>query len=222
MADLLLKTGDIVIPRREIVSKPADEDPVDYYYRPLTAPLYRGRLRLAARLLGRSRRRALLDVGYGAGLFLPELGRRAERIAGVDIHPAAPAVSVMLDRLGVKADLHEASLFELPFEDGEFDALVCLSVLEHLTELDRALDEMRRVLSVGGVAVLGFPVRNAITDRFFRLAGYDPRAIHPSGHLDILRAARRHPGLHVDEEARMPSVLPLPLAAYAACRCIAC
>ena len=53
----------------------------------------------------------------------------------------------MLTTLGIGADLHEASLFEMPFADGAFDALACLSVLEHITELDAAFREFRRVLN---------------------------------------------------------------------------
>jgi SAM-dependent methyltransferase len=125
----------------------------------------------------------------------------------------------MLRTLGVDAQLVVASLYELPFADGEFDALVCLSVLEHMTELEGALSELRRVLRTGGIAVLGFPVRNPITDTFFRLAGYKPRELHPSSHRDILGAARRHAGFVVVREGRMPRPLPTGLAGYAGCRC---
>jgi len=216
-----MKTGDIVIPARGLAPKTYDDDPIEFYYRPLTGPLYRARLRLASELLGREKRRAILEVGYGSGVFLPELARRADRVAGLDIHESRPAVEEMLRTLGVEAELHEGDLYSLPYEDGEFDALVCLSVLEHLVDLDAALAEMRRVLGAGGVIVLGFPVRNPVTDGFFRLVGYDPRELHPSGHADILAAARRAPGLRVEREAHFPALLPLGLSAYAGCRCVA-
>lgn len=214
----LLRTRDLVLPPRGALPQFAD-DPLEHYYKPLIGPLYRGRLRVAKRLLGSERRRALLDVGLGSGIFLPELARYADRLVGVDVHPEVAAVDAALAALDVDAELREASLYELPFGDGEFDALVCLSVLEHLTDLTGALAEMRRVLAPGGVVVLGFPVRNPITDTFFRAVGYDPRAIHPSGHGEILAAAHAAPGLRVARVARMPWFLPLPLAAYAACRC---
>jgi SAM-dependent methyltransferase len=211
--------SSLLLPPRHSVVRTNPDDPVDYYYRPLTGPLYRGRLRLVARLLGEERRGSVLEVGYGSGVFLPELARRAGRLAGVDLHDQHERIAELLAREGVTAELRLASLFELPFADGEFDALVCVSVLEHLTDLDAALDELRRVLRGGGTAVLGFPVRNPVTDAFFRLAGYDPREIHPSSHDDVLRAARRHPGFAVEREERFPLLLPLPLSAYAACRC---
>jgi 2-polyprenyl-3-methyl-5-hydroxy-6-metoxy-1,4-benzoquinol methylase len=208
----------LILPPRALVPKTAPDDPVDYYFKPLTARVYRARLRLARSLLGDRPLDSIIEVGYGSGIFLPELARCTRRLAGIDIHGEARRVQEMLSRLGISADLREASLFEIPFEDGEFDALVCLSVLEHITDLDGALSEFGRVLRPGGVVVLGFPVRNAITDAFFRTVGYNPREIHPSSHGDIMVAIRAHSMFAVECESRFPRLAPLSLAGYAGCR----
>ncbi|MBA2384709.1 MAG: class I SAM-dependent methyltransferase [Actinobacteria bacterium] len=213
------RAGQVALPPRELVPKPAADDPVDYYYRLPTARIYRARLRLAGRLLGSESYDSLLEVGYGSGIFLPELARRTSRLAGIDVHGASEQVNEMLARLGLEADLREASLFDLPFEDGTFDALVCLSVLEHIVELEAALSEFRRVLKTGGVAVVGFPVRSPVTDTFFRVVGYNPREIHPSSHRDILGAARRHPGFVLEREEHYPRWAPVDVAGYAGARC---
>jgi ubiquinone/menaquinone biosynthesis C-methylase UbiE len=160
----------------------------------------------------------MLDVGCGSGIVIPELSRRAQGIVAIDVHRYVPDVAAAMDGLGVQVDLKEASLFEVPAGDGEFDCLVCLSVLEHVTDLEAAFVEFERVLRPGGVVVLGFPVRNAITDRLFRMLGYDPRAIHPSSHDDIIHAAERSPRLSVERWAQIPRWLPRSLAAYVAGR----
>jgi len=209
----------LLLPARALVPKTAPDDPVDYYYKPLTARIYRARLRLARCLLEETDYESVLEVGYGSGIFLPELARHSRRLAGIDVHGESDRVGEMLCRLGISADLREASLFEIPFADSEFDALVCLSVLEHLIELAPAMTEFRRVLRPGGIAVLGFPVRNPITDAFFRAVGYDPREIHPSSHRDIMAAARSHVGFAVERESRVPRLAPLDLAGYVGCRC---
>jgi SAM-dependent methyltransferase len=206
----------LLLPPRGALPKTNDEDPVDYYYG-VTAPLYRGRLALAARMLGRGYP-SLLDVGYGSGIFFPELGRRADRLVGVEIHGREAGVRDALRKLGVEVELRPGSILELPADEGEFDAVVCLSVLEHLPELGGALRELRRVLTLGGVAVLGFPVRQPLTDAFFRLFGFDPRELHPSSHADIIRAAHADSGYDVARVAHFPGLLPLGLSGYAACR----
>jgi SAM-dependent methyltransferase len=209
----------ITLPPRTLVPKTAPDDPVDYYFKPLTAPIYRARLRIASSLLGDRIYGSLLEVGFGSGIFLPELSRHTRQLVGIDVHGESKRVTEMLHRLGISADLREASLFQIPFPTGTFDALVCMSVLEHITELDGALGELRRVLRSGGVAVFGFPVRNLITDGFFRAVGYNPREIHPSSHRDILAAASAQEKLVVERKSHFPRFAPLDLAAYAACRC---
>lgn len=205
------------LPGKGTAPKTGADDPVDLYYRPLTRTLYRGRLRLALRLLGERRHRSLLEVGYGSGVFLPELAGHTDRLVGVDVHGEAGRVSAAMRALGVEVELVRGSIHGLPFASGTFEAVVCVSVLEHVADLGSALSEIRRVLAPDGVAVLGFPVRNALTDAFFRLNGYEPRELHPSDHREILEAARRTRGLGVLRVARFPAALPLALAGYAGC-----
>ena len=95
--------------------------------------------------------------------------------------------------------------------------MVCLSVLEHLKELNRACAEVCRVLAPGGITVFGFPVRNVITTAFFRAVGYDERDIHPSTHRDILAAAGR--AFAVERILRLPAFLPADVGLYVTCRC---
>jgi ubiquinone/menaquinone biosynthesis C-methylase UbiE len=213
--------SELAIPPRDAVPRVDPADPIDWYYRPVTSALYRGRLRLATRMLGAGPYDHLVEIGYGSGVFLPELARRGRRVSAIDIHPNGPAVKEMLERLDVDVRLLDASLYELPFGDEECDGLVCLSVLEHLTDLDRALVSFRRVLRPGGVAVLGFPVRNVVTDTFFRIAGFRAREIHPSSHRDVIAATRRVGGFGHIRTERMPRWLPLDVSAYVCCRCVA-
>ena len=196
------------------------DDPIDYYYRPFTGKIYRDRLEMSISMLGEQKSEALLEIGYGSGLLLPELARHTKRLVAIDIHGQADQVYRMLEHEGVKAELHQASLYEMPFADGEFDALACFSVLEHLTDLDGAIREFARVTRLGAVLALCFPIRNFITDAFFRMAGYEPRKLHPSSHRDIEQAIRRQPLLSLDQTALLPKHLPANLSLYCSCHCI--
>ncbi len=87
--------------------------------------------------------RTLLDIGCGDGLFLKYANecreRDFERLCGTDRSSAALAC--------VQGEKVQASVDALPFSGGEFDAVTCMEVLEHLphTTFDRALNELSRV-----------------------------------------------------------------------------
>src|SRR6267143_6116094 len=209
----------LYIPERRVVPKSEFDDPIDFYYRPLTGWIYRDRLEMSISMLGDQKSEALLEIGYGSGLLLPELARRTKRLVAIDIHGQVAEVYAMLEHEGVKADLHQGSLFEMPFADGKFDAVACFSVLEHLTDLDGAMREFSRVTRPGAVLALGFPIRNFITDAFFKAAGYEPRKLHPSSHRDIEQAIRRQPMLSLDRIRIFPRFAPKDLGLYFSCRC---
>ena len=210
--------AELSLPAKAQLAYTGSDDPLEYYYRPHTAWLYRARLRLALGVLGDDRFESLLEVGYGSGILLADLAKRAKRVAGIDVHPHRGEVEHAMDKLGVVADLHQASLFEMPFAPGEFDCVVCLSVLEHVTELGAAFTEFERVMRTGAVAVVGFPVRNPVTDALFRLLGYRPREMHPSSHADIIKAAEARTELKLQCVEQLPGLLPRSFSAYVVMR----
>ncbi len=96
-------------------------------------------------VLGLSPRR-VLEVGCGMGEFAERLTREAGiDVAAVDLSPRM----VELSRVrGV--DAIEADVQELPFGDAKFDVVVANWVLYHVPDVDRALDEIARVLEPDG------------------------------------------------------------------------
>jgi len=209
---------EIMLPDRGHIYKTSDDDPSDYYYKPITGSVYRQRLKAAAQLLGDKKFGRLLEIGYGSGVFLPELSRHCSELYGVDIHAEVDLVQKTLEYERVAAQLSVGDVRALEFPDGMFNAVVCVSVLEHIGELDSAIGEIGRVADDSGIVVLGFPVRNAITNAFYRVVGYDPRQIHPSSHRDILRALSTR--LKIDACASFPRFLPMDYSLYVTCRCV--
>jgi 2-polyprenyl-3-methyl-5-hydroxy-6-metoxy-1,4-benzoquinol methylase len=53
---------------------------------------------------------------------------------------------------------------------GSLDVVLCVSVLEHLTEPEKMLDELRRVTAPGGVCLINVP--NWLGKRFLELSAY--------------------------------------------------
>ena len=208
----------IALPGKDHVYETSAYDPVAYYYKPITGVVYRQRLKAAAQLLGEQKFDKLLEIGFGSGIFLPELSRHCSELYGVSIHSKVALVQKTLEDEHVAAQLLMGDIRALEFPDGTFDAVVCVSVLEHLGELDLAIGEIARVTSDSGIVVLGFPVRNVITSTFYRIAGYDPMELHPSRCRDILKALSGR--LKIDAYAVFPPFLPMYYSLYVTCRCI--
>ncbi|NJP07610.1 MAG: class I SAM-dependent methyltransferase [Chloroflexaceae bacterium] len=101
---------------------------------------------------------AILDAGCGNGAHAVRLARHGFRIHGLDfsasVLPAAQA-TLATHGMGERISLQQGNLLALPFADGTFGAVVCWGVLMHIPEMERALDELVRVLQPGGQLVIG-------------------------------------------------------------------
>lgn len=101
---------------------------------------------------GLSKCRHVLDVGCGASIFPLFLVRRGVAVTAMD--PFLP------ESLRMPADPCPAyvrgRMQQLPFRSRAFDAVFCISVIEHLpvSDMHAALEEMARVLKPGGRLLL--------------------------------------------------------------------
>jgi len=98
--------------------------------------------------------RDILDAGCGTGAILQRLGN-ARKHVGIDLAPEA----VGFCRKRGLENVQQGNLMSLPFPDESFDAIVCSSVLYHrwVTDVPKALQELRRVLRPEGFAILNLP-----------------------------------------------------------------
>lgn len=126
---------------------PAMVDPEDYGHRKHSLFL----LKLLAVPFDSNKK--LLDVACGGGGFL----YYAEQMAtscGIDISPVGiRRAKTVLKRAKVEVGKAEA----LSHPDNEFDFVTCIGSLEHFLDMDRALQEMRRVLKEDGKLLIEVP-----------------------------------------------------------------
>src|SRR3989338_1317026 len=99
------------------------------------------RLRCVLEHMGTERFSRLLEVGYGSGLLIPELSRRASGVVGLDTHDRGRDVCEMLKLEGVHGvvELFQGSVTAIPSPDQLFDACVAISILEHVGNIDLAI-----------------------------------------------------------------------------------
>lgn len=211
------------IPKKKDIFKTGSGDPVYYHYLPLVGYTYKKRLSNTLSLF-REKCSRLLEIGYGSGILFPELSRRSDEICGLETHGREDLVHRLLEKEKItNVKLFSGSVLKIPFDDNSFDCIVSVSTFEHIDRwdkefsLDKGFVEMRRVLKPGGRAILSFPVRNVVTDAFFRLAGHSPRKIHPSSHTDIIATARKY--FEIEKLVKFPKFLPLSLSLYCSILC---
>lgn len=119
----------------------------------------RARLETVLRLAGPGPGLAL-DVGMGPGRLCFALEERGWTTSGVDLSPEM--VELARHRLPhASSRLLCASADELPFEDGSFDLVTAIGVLEY-AGLSYALPELARVLRPGGRAVVSYPIAGSL------------------------------------------------------------
>lgn len=93
---------------------------------------------------------SVADIGCGTGVLLKHVqaaNPQLERLAGVDF--------VIDDAAAIDGfEYHAARIEALPFEDGEFDTVICTHVLEHVLDLRTSLSELRRVAAKRVIVVV--------------------------------------------------------------------
>lgn len=92
----------------------------------------------------------ILEVGCGRGHLTRRLLDLGCEAVGIDANPNASSAAVVEEIRHMYAE-------QLDFADRSFDKLVSVHAIEHIPDLEGALDEMARVLAPGGRAVLVYP-----------------------------------------------------------------
>lgn len=107
------------------------------------------RLVAAARL---TRNERVLDIATGPGYIAEGFARAAREVVGVDLTEAMLAIAKerTKERGVTNVSFRAADAQKLPFEDGEFNVVVCRLALHHLQEPLCVLREMARVCRGGG------------------------------------------------------------------------
>ena len=153
---------------RDDLARYYDQDAAARAAREPAAERVRRRAGFVALLAAEGRTR-VLEVGLGPGQDARAVQAVGLAVAGIDLS----AEHVRLAR-AAGVDAHVAAAQEIPYPDGSFDAVWCMSVLMHMpdTDLHEALAEMARVLVPGGVAALGM------------WGGEDTAGVNPDDTLD--------------------------------------
>jgi dolichol-phosphate mannosyltransferase len=137
--------GELIALRNSVKAADYDSRAFDSWI-PLQRYWQRARFRVIRGMVDGSSR--ILDIGCGSSRILASL-------------PQAVGLDLQIRKLrwmrAPGRQLVAASLSQLPFEEGSFDAVICSEVIEHIPREEIDLTDMVRVLAPGGILVLGTP-----------------------------------------------------------------
>ena len=146
----------------------------------------------------------ILDVGCGTGATL-QLLRKFGRAIGLDL--AAPALALSATR--GKSPLVQGSATKLPFLDQTVEVATALDLLEHLEDDQTALDEIRRVLRPGGIAILTLPAHQFLWSEHDEALRHRRRYSAPQ-----VRRLLRRAGLRIISLSYVITLLFFPIFAF--------
>jgi SAM-dependent methyltransferase len=105
-----------------------------------------------------ARQDTVLDLGAGTGWMTMHLAHWGRQVVAADYSDDARAVfDHNMRQVGLDLSIEPGDITQLQFGDEEFGSVICYSVLEHIADVHKAVDELARVLRPGGVAVVGIP-----------------------------------------------------------------
>ncbi|TMM57112.1 class I SAM-dependent methyltransferase [Maribacter algarum] len=146
----LIKTGEV--------------DHADWNYRPVLGTISCSRFRLVKKMLVEKHGERLLEIGYGSGVFLPELANHADKVYGVDIHEKTAEVAERLLEVNVDAELVSGGAEKMKWENNSFDFVVAVSALEFVSDLDAVCREVKRILKPNGSFMVVTPGKSPLLD----------------------------------------------------------
>jgi len=204
-----------LLPLKSLV-KTSDVDHADWNYRPLLSIIQKMRFKIIASLLSRkSHYQRILEVGYGSGVFMPYLDEISDELYGADPHAFNNEVQDALKDNNITAKLFSASVTDMPLDDNYFDAVVIVSAIEYVDDIEKACTEIIRVLKPDGCLIVVTPGQSIVVDFGLKLlTGESAEENYDS------RRNRLQPALHkyfkLEREINAPPLVSFIVKLYSA------
>ncbi|MFH1249416.1 MAG: class I SAM-dependent methyltransferase [archaeon] len=213
-----------VIPKRELLVKSYIGDSVDLYYSKITPirSIILSRVTKTLSLLNKKRYSKILEIGVGSGFTIPYLASISNKVYATDIHSLISKLEPLLRycKINDKVVLKKCSAEKMPFKSKSFDAIIGISVLEHLKNPEIGIKEIKRVLKKEGEAVFGFPIESILNKILFKILEL-VKAHEPGDHkqhaAEIIQILEKY--FVIEKIEDMPKFLPKSLRLYKMVRC---
>jgi SAM-dependent methyltransferase len=165
-----------------------------------------------------------IEIGFGAGVYLPALAEAYREVAATDLDRAhldhASALARQYPNLRLAADDITAS--RMP--DHSFDLVLCSEVIEHIPDTPAVIAGIRRLIAPGGFLILSTPQRRSLMELACRVAFLPGviglvrklygEAVFETGHINLMTerevgAALEHAGFEICERFKSGMYIPI-------------
>jgi ubiquinone/menaquinone biosynthesis C-methylase UbiE len=125
----------------------------------------------------------VLDIATGTGHTALALAPHVASVVGIDLTPEmlGEARRLQLARRIANVEFQLADIHDLPFADETFALVTCRRAAHHFSKIERALQEMKRVLRSGGRVVIDD--RSVPEDDFVDACMNELDRYHDSSHI---------------------------------------
>ena len=175
------------------------KDGQEYWTKGIIGRFYSMYVTSTRRFVQSFRGKRILEIGCGEGLMLRGLHDTNE-IHQVDISPTLVEKAA---KYNPRARVGDA--LDLPYDEGQFDAVLLVAVLEHLPDPKAAVDQAHRVLKRGGKLLILLPNDIWMSVGRMVLLKWPPR--YP-GHISFITPGRMQrllgDGFRVQRQSFMP------------------
>jgi len=132
-----------------------------------------------ARWIEEVRPQLVLDAGCGSGFYSHLASKLARDVIAVDV---VDGLAKSQTEQSQNVVFIKASGCALPFDDGTFDCVFSMDVIEHIENYGTFLRENIRVLRSGGTVIVGTPNRNRLSLRISKALGRPVKYPYHLGH----------------------------------------
>ena len=162
----------------------------------------------------------IVDLGCSRGTFSPILSSNAKLI-GADINLFA-LKHYKRDK-GDRIDVVGVDIHNLPFKKGSVDMIVCVSVLEHLKDVEKAIKSIKYIVKKEGTLLFGYPIEYNFLKRILKFflglfwtkeakminieEFYNNPDTHKTDYITIRRTIGKH--FMVLHKQKIPPLVPL-------------
>lgn len=146
--------------------------------------------------------KAVLDYGCGTGSFLEYCKQNSMEVAGVEPSSTARAEAIKQTQVEIVADLHEVK--------NTFDAITLWHVLEHVSDLNKTLENLKGKLRENGTMFIAVPNLQSRDAKKYQehWAAFDvPRHLWHFSKITMKKLLEKH-------QLQLRHIVPMRLDAY--------